>query len=180
MIGPLSYLDIGLIAIALLSGVLAMYRGLTRELLSIVSWLIAAATVVYFVLYQRPLAEDIASQLGAPVQIAQIGIGALIFLIVLIIVHLITSRISDSVLDSRVGLVDRMLGFIFGLARGFVLVVIPFLFYEKLYPNPEMHPEWVRQSASIGVIRSTGKAFESTLLQIVPADVTVPELDQQG
>lgn len=180
MIGPLSYLDIGLIAISLLSGVLAMYRGLTREVLSILSWLIAAAVVIYFVLYQKPIAEDIANQLGAPVQIAQIGIGALIFLIVLIIVHLITSRISDSVLDSRVGLVDRMLGFVFGLARGFVLIVIPFLFYEKLYPNPQSHPAWVQQSVSIGVIRSTGRAFENALLQIVPADITVPDVEQSG
>ena len=42
--------------------------------------------------------------------IAQIGIGAAIFLVVLIIVHLITSHISDSVLDSRVGAIDRILG----------------------------------------------------------------------
>jgi uncharacterized membrane protein required for colicin V production len=43
MIGPLTLLDAGLIAVALISGLLAMYRGLTRELLSIVSWLLAAA-----------------------------------------------------------------------------------------------------------------------------------------
>ena len=35
MLGPLTYLDAALLAIALLSGLLAMYRGLSRELLSI-------------------------------------------------------------------------------------------------------------------------------------------------
>ena len=42
MIGPLTYLDAALIAVALISGLLAMYRGLTREVLSIVSWAVAA------------------------------------------------------------------------------------------------------------------------------------------
>ena len=51
MIGPLTYLDAALIGITLLSGLLAMYRGLTRELLSILSWIIAAAAVLYFVLF---------------------------------------------------------------------------------------------------------------------------------
>lgn len=35
MIGPLSYIDIALLALATISGLLAMYRGLGRELLSI-------------------------------------------------------------------------------------------------------------------------------------------------
>jgi hypothetical protein len=43
MIGPLSYLDAALLALGLISALLAMYRGLMRELLSIVSWAVAAA-----------------------------------------------------------------------------------------------------------------------------------------
>ncbi len=173
MIGPLSYLDIGLIAICLISGILAMYRGFAREMLSILSWLIAGGAVLYFVLYQKQLAEDIAAQIGAPVQIAQIGIGALIFLLVLIIVHLITARLSDRIREGRFGLIDNILGLAFGVARGFVLIVIPFLFYEKLYPNPQTQPEWVRNSASIGVIRSTGLAFETMLVRMVPSDLSL-------
>ena len=42
MIGPLSYLDAALLALGLISALLAMYRGLMRELLSIVSWIVAA------------------------------------------------------------------------------------------------------------------------------------------
>ncbi|MEO0730180.1 MAG: CvpA family protein, partial [Pseudomonadota bacterium] len=146
MIGSFSILDVGLIAICLISALLAMYRGFTREVLSILSWLLAAAAVLYFVLFQRDFAEEISGQIGLPVQIAQILIGAIIFLIVLVVVHLITSRLSDSVLDSRVGMFDRIFGFLFGALRGFILVVIPFLFYEKLYPAPETHPQWVREA----------------------------------
>ena len=45
MIGPLTYLDAALIAVAFISGLLAMYRGFAREMLSIVSWLVAAGAV---------------------------------------------------------------------------------------------------------------------------------------
>ncbi|MEM1306175.1 MAG: CvpA family protein [Pseudomonadota bacterium] len=168
MVGSFSILDIGLIAICLISALLAMYRGFTREILSILSWLLAAAAVLYFVIFQRAFAEEISGQIGLPVQIAQILIGAILFLIVLVIVHLITSRLSDSVLDSRVGMFDRIFGFLFGALRGFILVVIPFLFYEKLYPAPETHPAWIRNAMSVDVLRSTGQSFEAMLIQYMP------------
>ncbi|MEL6299509.1 MAG: CvpA family protein [Pseudomonadota bacterium] len=180
MIGPISFLDAILIAVALLSALLAMYRGLTREILSILSWIVAAGAVLYFVLYQEAFANDIAAQTGLNAQIAKILIGAIIFLIVLVIVHLITSRISDSILDSRVGMFDRILGFMFGVLRGFVLVVIPFLFYEKLYPDRTQHPSWVQNSVSVPYLRSAGSAIESALLQYVPDPLTEPSQEQQG
>ena len=121
MIGPLTYLDAALLAVCLISGLLAMYRGVTREILSIVSWIVAAGAVLYFVLRHKKFAEEMAQQMGTKVEIAQVAVGSVIFLIVLVIVHLITARISDAILDSRVGMIDRVLGFIFGIARGFVL-----------------------------------------------------------
>ncbi|MGF1648902.1 MAG: CvpA family protein [Hyphomicrobiaceae bacterium] len=179
MIGPLSFLDAALIAVALLSGLLAMYRGLTRELLAILSWVLAGAAVLYIVLYQKAFAEDVGRQIGLETQIAQILIGAIVFLLVLVVVHLITARLSDSILDSRIGMFDRMFGFLFGVARGFVLVVIPVLFYEKLYPTPASQPEWVRESLSMPALRSTGQAFEGLLLDLLPSELSLPD-QQQG
>ncbi len=172
MIGPLTYLDAGLIAIAFISGLLAMYRGLTRELLSIVSWIIAALATLYFVLNYRQVAEDMAQQMSAPVTVAQIAIGAVIFLIVLIVVHLITSRISDAMLDSRVGMVDRILGFIFGAARGFLLVVIPYMFYAAFFPDESTHFPWVRDAQSLPYIKSTGNSIRGVLETHLPSSLT--------
>ena len=179
MVGPLSYLDILLIAIALISGVLAMYRGFAREMLSIVSWLAAAAAALYVVLAQKPIAVDVAKQIGAPVQVAQIGIGVVIFLIVLIVVHLVTSRLSDAILDSRVGMIDRVLGLLFGVARGFVLVVIPYMMYEVGFPDPAQQPAFVRQSQSLPYIRSTGIALRDTLVRMIPRSLTEPAAEQR-
>ena len=91
------------------------------------------------------------------------GIGGVIFLVVLIVVHLITSRISDSVLDSRVGAIDRILGLAFGVARGFVLVVIPFMFYEAFVHKPEQQYPWVRDAVSRPYIKSTGDSLRVIL-----------------
>jgi membrane protein required for colicin V production len=179
MIGGFSYLDAALVAIVAISGIVAMYRGLTREILSILSWIAAAAACVYFVFKFKAEAQQVADQFHAPLLVAQVGIGGLIFLVVLIVVHLITSRISDTVLDSRVGAIDRILGLVFGLARGFVLVVIPFMFYEAFVDKPEQQYPWVRDAVSRPYIKSAGDSLRVILQRLVPPSMIGPE-QQQG
>jgi uncharacterized membrane protein required for colicin V production len=111
--------------------------------------------------------------------VAAIALTGIIFLIVLIVVHLITSRISDSVLDSRVGAIDRILGLAFGFARGFVLVVIPFMFYEAFVDKPEQQYPWVRDAVSRPYIKSTGDSLRIILQRLVPSSLMGPE-QQQG
>lgn len=180
MLGPLTYLDAAVVAICAISGLLAMYRGLTREVLSIVSWIAAAAAVLYFVLYHKSAAEQMAQQFHAPLPVAQVVIGGILFLIVLIVVHMITSRLSDSVLDSRVGMIDRILGLFFGVARGFVLVVIPFMFYESFVPDARQQYQWVRESKSLPYIQSVGTSFRNVLVRVVPPSLSQPSGGQQG
>lgn len=188
MIGPLTYLDIALLVIALISGFLAMYRGFTREILSILSWVVAGFTVVYFVVKQKSLAEDLATRLGTQITIAQIGLGAILFLVVIIVVHLITSRISDFILDSSIGIVDRILGFLFGLMRGFIIVLIPFMFYEKFIPDPTKQQPWIRDAKSQPYLKEFGNYLKTNLESYVPATLTNPSApratpqnpDQQG
>jgi len=182
MIGSFTYLDAALVAVALISGLLAMYRGLTREMLSILSWIIAALAVLYFVLNHRSFAEDLSKQMGVQVPIAQIAIGAVIFLLVLIVVHLITSRISDTILDSNVGMIDRILGFVFGVARGFVLIVIPYMFYVSFFPNEEEHYEFIRRAQTLPAIKSTGETLQSTILRVMPDDLlnSTPQGEEDG
>lgn len=179
MIGPLTYLDAALIALAILSGLLAMYRGLTREILSILSWIVAAGAVAYFVLYHRAVAEDIATQIGAPVQVAQVAVGAVLFVMVLIVVHLITSKISDTILDSNIGMIDRILGLAFGVARGFILIVIPFMLYENFFPEPKQQLPWVRNAVTLPYIKDTGQTLRSLLVRYIPEKMMNPDAPEQ-
>jgi len=178
MLGPITYLDAALLAVCFISGLLAMYRGFAREMLSIISWVIAAAAVLYFVIYHKPFAEEMAAQMGTKAPVAQIVVGAVIFLIVLIVVHLITARISDSILDSRIGMIDRVLGFIFGVLRGFILIVVPYMFYEAFFPDPNQHFEWVRKAQSMPYIKATGDTLRSVLESHLPSSLTAPPGEQ--
>ncbi len=178
MLGPITYLDAALLAVCFISGLLAMYRGFAREMLSIVSWAVAAAAVLYFVIFHKPFAQDMAQQMGTQVAVAQIVVGAIIFLIVLIIVHLITARLSDAILDSRIGMVDRVLGFLFGVVRGFVLIVIPYMFYEAFFPDPHTQVPWVTQSKTLPYIKGAGDSIRFLLESHMPSSLTAPPGEQ--
>jgi membrane protein required for colicin V production len=174
MIGPLSYLDAALLAVGFISGLLAMYRGLARELLSIVSWIAAAGVGAWIFLTKKDLSGDVAAQTGLPPQIALAVVALVVALIILIIVHLITARISDAILDSRVGMIDRVLGFAFGALRGFILIVIPYMFYESFFPDEKTHFPWVRDAISLPYIKTTGASIRTVLMQYVPSSLTTP------
>ena len=153
---PISWLDVILIAIMLISGFLAMVRGFTREVLSIFSWAMAAVAALYL----TPKYANLLDPYISNPSIAQIAFAALVFVVTLIVVSLITFRVSDSVLDSRVGALDRTFGFVFGLARGFLLVAIVFILFTALARD---QPDWVRNARSYPILESTQRAIESLL-----------------
>jgi len=150
--------------------------------LSILSWLAAAAVGAWIFFTKKDLSADIAVQTGMPPQIALAVVAFVVALIVLIVVHLITARISDAILDSRVGMVDRVLGFLFGAVRGLILIVIPYMFYESFFPNEKEHFPWVQNVASLPYIKATGNTIRSILVQYVPSSLTNPPqpAPQQG
>ncbi len=164
-----SYLDIALIAVVLVSALLSMLRGFTREVLAIASWGAAAVAAYYFYPMGVPYILPYA---GGKDQIAMGVSAAAIFFVTLIIVSIITVKISDVILDSKVGALDRSLGFIFGAARGLLLGVVAFLFFNWLVPE-KSQPEWVRTAKTKPLLTATGEqlmAFlpddpESALLQ---------------
>jgi membrane protein required for colicin V production len=158
---PLTLLDIGLLVVMLISGILAMVRGFMREILSIAAWLIAAIVTLYgYARAEVYVREYVTNDLLAKA----IAIGGL-FLLTLLIVSLFTVKISDLVLDSRVGALDRSLGFLFGLARGLVIMVVAFLFFAWLVPA-KSQPDWVTGARSRVVLQATG----DWLLSILPDD----------
>ncbi|CAN0196166.1 unnamed protein product [Phaeothamnion confervicola] len=169
MLGPLTYLDAVLVAICLLSGILAMYRGLSREVLSIMSWVLAAGAGFAVVMFQHSFAEDLAKQVSGAetmpanqVLIVKIGLGIIIAIITLVAVHLVTSRISDAILESRIGLIDRVGGLAFGVVRGFAIVLPLFMFYNKFVPEKDQHT-FVTQAKSRPLLISAGKVIDPPL-----------------
>ncbi|MBV8320448.1 MAG: CvpA family protein, partial [Hyphomicrobiales bacterium] len=100
---PITLLDIILIGVMLISGLLAMIRGFMREILSIAAWLIAAVVTLYFYAKLLPFAK---SYFNNDIVAAGITVGGT-FVGTLLIVSILTIRVSDMILDSRVGALDR-------------------------------------------------------------------------
>src|SRR5437660_2041386 len=158
---PITLLDFILIGVMLVSALLAMIRGFMREVLSIAAWVIAAAATLYAYAKLLPYAK---TYFNNDVVAAAAVIGGT-FLGTLIIVSVITVRFSDMVLDSRVGALDRTLGFLFGLGRGLIIVVVAFLFFAWLVP-PRTQPSWVANAKSTVVLQRTG----DWLISMLPDD----------
>ena len=157
---PITWLDLLLLTIMLVSGLLAMIRGVMREVLSVAAWASAAAATV--LLYERllPFAE---ANLGAGT-LAKVAVILGVFLLTLLIASIATARISNMVLDSRIGALDRSLGFVFGLARGLLIVVVAFYLFAWFVPANKL-PEGVRDAKSREALQATGKWMVSLLPQ---------------
>jgi len=153
-----SYLDLGLIAVIFVSALLAMLRGFTREVLAIASWTAAAIAAVYFYPLVLPY---VTPHISKPV-VAMGVAAAAVFFVTLIVVSLITVRLSDAILDSKVGALDRSLGFIFGAARGLLLCAIAFYFFTQLVSD-KSQPEWVKQARMRPLLQNASDQIISLL-----------------
>jgi membrane protein required for colicin V production len=156
---PITFLDLILLVVMLVSAMLAMIRGFMREVLSIAAWAVAALCAVYFSARFAPMVKSYFNLSDTP---ANVIAAATLFLLTLLVVSVITVRISDMILDSRVGALDRTLGFLFGLGRGLIIVVVAFLFFDWLVPA-RSQPAWVQSAKSKVVLQSTGEWLKSML-----------------
>jgi membrane protein required for colicin V production len=154
---PLSILDLVVLGVVLISALLAAVRGFTREVLAIVAWVSAAAAAWFLHKAALPYAEQyIANKTVALVA----AIGA-IFIVTLIVVSIITVKISDLILDSRIGALDRTLGFVFGAGRGLLLCVIGWVFLSWLAQGKM--PDWAANAKTRPMLESTGNSLIAML-----------------
>ena len=156
-----SYLDLAVLAIVLVSAFLSMMRGFSREVLAIASWAAAAGAAYYF----YPLVVPYLAPYIHKEVIAQAAAAAIVFFATLIVVSLFTVRLSDAILDSKIGALDRTLGFLFGVARGFLLAVVAFAIFSWLV-SEKQQPEWVKNARTRPVLVETA----SQIVHLLPAD----------
>lgn len=151
-------LDLVIIAVIVLSALFAAWRGFTRETLSIGAWVGAAVVMFMFGENAVPL---VAPYIEHPM-VAKIAAFAAVFLIALIPLAYISYRISESVRDSFVGPVDRLLGLVFGIARGLVVVGIGFLVFTSLV-GPSRLPDWFKEARLRPLMESSGNLIAALL-----------------
>jgi len=154
----ITLLDGIVIVVMLMSALLAMYRGFLREVLSIASW-VAAAGVTY--VFHKPLLPMVKAYV--PNDSVALGVTLVgLFVVTLLVVSWITMKISDFVLDSAFGALDRSAGFLFGAGRGYLLCVIAFIFFAWLVPEKN-YPAWVQNSKTRAWLEATGSSLQAML-----------------
>jgi membrane protein required for colicin V production len=159
---PVSIFDLVVLGVIFISALLAAVRGFTREVLAIASWGVAAVAALVLHPQLLPIVKEHISN----ATIALVVAIAVIFLVTLVIVSFITVRLSDIVLDSRIGALDRTLGFMFGAARGVLICIIGYQFFIWLVPD-KMQPEWAKTARTRPLLDSTGQ----TLLGMMPENL---------
>ncbi|MBB5073606.1 membrane protein required for colicin V production [Bartonella callosciuri] len=158
----ITVLDGIVVGIILLSAFLAMLRGFSREVLSLVSWAIAAVATLFLFKPVLPFFEQYLSNKI----IALITTLVTIFIIILIITSIITMKISDLILDSRIGILDRTIGFVFGALRGLFIMVIGMLLINALI-KPEHQANWLKNAITKPILDSLGQK----VWEILPKDL---------
>ena len=157
---PITLLDGILVGFTLVSAMLAMVRGFSREILSVASW--AASAIAAFFFY--PLVLPYIQPHIDNEKVAVVASAGVVFVVALIIVTLITMKVADWIIDSRIGALDRTLGFLYGAARGILVVAVALLFFNWLAGANS--PAWITNAKSRPLLESIGKAIEDAL----PAD----------
>jgi len=126
-----AWIDVVILALIALSAILSLFRGFVREAVALATWLVALWVAMAF---HEDLAAILSQWISTP-SAQKITAFAVLFICVLLlgaIINFLASKLVD-----KTGLTgtDRLLGIVFGVARGGVIVGILVL----LIPGGRIH-----------------------------------------
>ena len=134
-------IDAVVAAVIILSAILAWSRGFVRESLAILGWIGAAVLAFLFAPTVRPMVAQLPVLdrfMGDSCELATIAGFAVVFALALVIFSIITPLFSSVVQRSALGGVDQGMGFLFGVARGILLVAIAFIVYDRVMTTQDV------------------------------------------
>ena len=141
--------DVIILVLVFISALFAFFRGFSLELLSISVWIIS-----FFVSYAYGnnlinFFNKIINNILISTAISYV----VVFLIIFVIFSFLTRKFSVFIKDSYVGLIDKSLGFIFGILRGYLIVGLCFFLFDYFYNGKRL--EFIDNSKIIPVIKIT-------------------------
>ncbi len=152
----MNWLDAAWIAVAALSVLLGLLRGFVREVFSLAGW---AAAFVVAVTFGADAAALLPSSLSSPT-VRHAASFIAIFVAVLLGFGFAGILLSKAFRAAGLGIADRILGGIFGLARG-ALILILFVLAAAFTPLPR-EPLW-RESALAPALETAAIALKPWL-----------------
>ena len=145
--------DVIILVLVFISALFAFFRGFSLELLSISVWIIS-----FFVSYAYGnnlinFFNKIINNILISTAISYV----VAFLIIFVVFSFLTRKFSVFIKDSYVGLIDKSLGFIFGILRGYVIVGLCFFLFDYFYNGKRL--EFIDNSKIIPVIKMTNNVI---------------------
>lgn len=144
----MNWVDLVVLAVVLLSGLYGLTRGLVREVLGLCAMAGAVLAAFSFFQYAQPRARELISnpELADPVAFG------FVFLIALVVLSLVAILISRAVQASLLGGLDRSLGFVFGLARGALLLIGAYLLLSLMITDSTAWPRPLQSARSLPLL----------------------------
>ena len=146
----LNELDYAILAVIFISLVVGVFRGFLREVISLVTWFLAFFAALRFAPVVAGLFDHaISNSMGRYI------VSSVIIFLIIMILGIMINKLSQGLLTiTGLGFFNRVLGFIFGSARGVLLVVIALLiigltpfqkenWYQHSSLTPHLQP-WVQ------------------------------------
>ncbi len=119
----LTWIDITIIAVVLFSTIVGLVRGFAKEALSLVGWALA---IILSMMYSQQLATYLPSSVSKETLRVSLAFAA-IFVGTLIVSAFVSYMISHFVEKTKLTNMNRLLGLVFGGARGLLLVSVGLL-----------------------------------------------------
>lgn len=183
--------DAVIVAIVLISAVLAYGRGFVSETLTLGVWILAGLAAFFY----HPIVEPTLRELLASVSVdlgeyTRHAAGLVTFVIALIALSVIASAIRAIVRSLGLTIIDKGLGFLFGALRGLVLLALVYLGAAYFAPS-QLEYAAFQESRGFEVVRDTAQWIESLEIlgrlnsafsslfgyETLPASTEVPALD---
>ena len=125
----ISSFDIIYITITVLSLIKCYKKGFVLSLLSASKWLLAYVITLFLFPKAKPYVDDIIDN----EYVLDVTLGICLFIIVIFIILLINKGISRAVTYTGIGGLDKIFGFFFGFARGYIISVCIFATVDIIY-----------------------------------------------
>ena len=151
----LTIVDYTVVFVLFMSAVFSTLRGMTREFLGLLGWVVSVVVANY----TKPLLEDpIADLIKADGLSAALAWG-LPFAATVIIWFLLASLLSPGLTRAGLGSLDRWLGVIFGVARGYLLVLLAFIGTVLVLEGENKLPATIQNAQSTPFFSESAKYF---------------------
>ena len=161
----IAWIDVVIISLVALSAILSLFRGFVKEALALMSWLVALWVAMAF--YEE-FAQWLSQWIAVPSAQKAAAFGILFICVLLLgaVVNYLAGKLVD-----KTGLTgsDNMLGVVFGIARGAVIVAILVLL-AGLTPLPQ--DPWWQDSQFLGYFEDLAVWMRSFLPAEIADNIT--------